>query len=304
MKCAFVTGASSFLGINLVRRFLDAGIAVHALVRSTTDRVPFERMTRGATLHEHDGTLASINAAFDACEPQVVFHLATKYLRQHRPEDIDDLIEANIRFGAQLLEAMVSAGIKRLVNTGSAFQHFEVEGDDAYRPLNLYAATKQAFDDILAFYADAHGVKSVTLKLFDVYGPGDSRPKLMTAVREAQLTGTPLPLPGDDGIELDYAYVDDVVDAFVHAAQLLETDPEPVAGRSFAVSSGHRHTFEEIIAAFEAVDGRPVKRAWGSYTMPERVIRNPWRGPSLPGWRATTSLKDGIRRMLSAENRE
>lgn len=304
MNSALVTGASSFLGVNLVERLLGAGVAVHALIRPATDRSRFDKVSGEVFLHEHDGTLESMSQAIAASKPQIVFHLAAKYLREHQPDDIDELIDSNIRFGVQLLEAMAGAGITRLVNAGSAFQHFETESEEAYRPLNLYAATKQAFDDILAFYADARGVQTVTLKMFEIYGRGDWRRKFMAAVCEAQKSGKPMALPGDDSLQLDLAYVDDVVDAFIHAGQLLETDPAAVAGQSFAITSGRCHTLDEIISAFEAADGRPVKRAWGSFPAPDRAIRDPWRGRLLPGWRPAIDLEEGVKRMLAAENGE
>jgi nucleoside-diphosphate-sugar epimerase len=304
MNSALVTGASSFLGVNLVERLLGAGFAVHAIIRPATDRSRLNNMPKEVVLHEHDGTLESMSQAIAASKPQIVFHLAAKYLREHQPGDLDDLIDSNLRFGVQLLEAMVGAGVTRLVNAGSAFQHFETESVEAYRPLNLYAAIKQAFDDILVFYADAHGVQAVTLKMFEIYGPGDWRRKFMAVLCEAQKTGKSMALPADDSLQLDLAYVDDVIDAFIHAGQLLETDPAAVAGQSFAISSGRSHTLGEIISAFEAADGRPVKQAWGSYPTPDRVIRNPWHGRVLPGWRATIDLEEGVKRMLAAKNGE
>ena len=78
--------------------------------------------------------------------PAVTYHIAGYYLSDHKPEDVDRLIDSNIRFGTVLLEALAHAGGGNVVNLGSYTQNYD---STDYRPLNLYAATKQAFADVL-----------------------------------------------------------------------------------------------------------------------------------------------------------
>ena len=95
------------------------------------------------------------------------------------------------------------------------WQHF---GTPDYRPVNLYAATKQAFEDVLAYYADAQGIAAVTLELYDTYGPGDPRRKLIRILFEAARSGEPIQLsPGEQVIEL--LHVDDAVPRIVKEAK-------------------------------------------------------------------------------------
>jgi nucleoside-diphosphate-sugar epimerase len=238
MQRALVTGATSYLGRELVRRLLAGGVEVHALVRPGSD---LTRLGDGADrprCHVHDGTTEAMTAIVAKARPEVVFHLATKYAREHRPSEIEELVRSNVLFATQLLEGMAAARVRHLVNTGTFFQHHDSEG---YRPLNLYAATKQAFEAILAYYADAAGLQATTLRLFDVYGEGDLHPRLMAAIRRAQRTGDPLPVPEDDPV-LDLVHVDDVVSAFVAAAAHLDAGTRDVPGGVYAVSSGEHHS--------------------------------------------------------------
>jgi nucleoside-diphosphate-sugar epimerase len=231
-----------------------------------------------------------------SARPDVVFHLAARYVREHRMHDVENLIRSNVLLGTQLLEGLATAGVRNLVNAGTFFQHYDTEG---YRALNLYAATKQAFDAILEYYADAAGVQATTLCLFDVYGEGDWRPKIMAAIRRAQLTGVPMHVPDDDPVH-DLVHVDDVVAAFVAAAGHLERDPQRVAGHAYAVSSGEHHALSDVIALFESIGGAPVATQRGAWPLPARRIRTPWRGPLLPGWRPRVSLAEGVRRFIAS----
>jgi nucleoside-diphosphate-sugar epimerase len=231
-----------------------------------------------------------------SANPDVVFHLAALYLREHEPQDVSPLVESNITFGVQLLEALSQVEPRRLVNTSSQFQHYDDEG---YRPLNLYAATKQAFEDIADYYADAAGVTVATLVLSDVYGPDDPRPRLLSAVRQAQQTGQPLSLPDED-IAMDLVFVDDAVDAFLTAARRLTSQAVRKHER-FAVRSSRLQSIADVLEAFDNVAGVPVPHEWGKYATPARRIRRPWAGPVLPGWQPKVELREGIERLIRAE---
>ena len=297
-KTAMITGATSYLGRALAARLMESGVAVHAVVRPTSDLGRLVGLPAAPILHRYDGAPAMLAEAMSRARPEVIFHLAGNYVADHAPEHVETLVRDNILLGTQVLEASRLAGIDRFINTGSYAQNYNSSG---YRPLNLYAATKQAFEDVMAYYADAHGMGTTTLRLYYTYGPGDWRGKLMEAIRQAQISGAPLPLvPAEEALNI--VYVSDVVTAFVRAADLLALAPEPVRGGVFAVRPEKPVTVGEVVTAFESVGGRPVKTEWGAYPLPKRRITKPWRGPLLPGWRAEVLLADGIRHLIAGES--
>lgn len=290
MTVALVTGATGFTGSHLVRRLLAASYTVHVVVRPASDLEPLASVRDQLVVHVHDGSTAHLTAILQAAAPAVVFHLAALVLTGHTPATLVPLLESNLVFATQLVEAMVSAGVSQLINTGSYWQHYE--GQD-YNPVNLYAATKQAFEAILQYYLEAAELKAITLVLFDSYGPADPRPKLFNLLAQAARTGEVLALtPGEQ--LLDLVHVEDVAEAFLCAHRYLRT-LELHAHERYAVTSGRHLTLKEVVAIYERESGLRLLVRWGGRAYREREVMIPWSGGrALPGWQPQIRLEEGI----------
>ena len=190
-----VTGATGFVGAHLTRRLVADGWDVHLVVGPGSDLARLGPAADRVRAHVHDGTTEGLIALVGAAGPDPVIHLASLFLAQHAPADVAGLVASNVLFGTQLVEAMAQHGVTRLLNTGTSWQQYE-NRDGA--PVNLNAATKEAFEAVLAYYVEAQGLRVLTLKLFDTYGPDDPRPKLLTLLRRTAASQQPLAMsPGE-----------------------------------------------------------------------------------------------------------
>lgn len=293
---ALVTGASGYLGAQLARRLVSDGWTVHVLVRLGSDLAPLAAVRDAITVHRFGGATEELVGIVRAAAPDAVFHLAAAFVAQHRSADVATLVQANLLFATQLLEAMAANGAGLLVNTGTAWQHFD---NRDYDPVNLYAATKQAFEAILAYYVNAHGLAAATLLLFDTYGPHDPRPKLVKALWQAARNGTRLAMSSGEQL-LDMVYIDDVVDAFL-AAELALRGRRGVQLR-YGVSSGAPLRLKQLVAAFEQASGARLDVGWGERPDRARDVTRAWTGfQPPPGWRPRVGFAEGLRRSAVAE---
>ncbi len=293
-KSALVTGATGYVGERLMRRLLAEGWELSLLVRPDAQHERLSDLRGSCQILQHDGTTAGAIEILRAARPEFVFHLAARSVAEHQAQDVDDLINTNVRLGVQLAEAMVQTETPYLINTGSFWQH---DADHAYAPMGLYAATKQALQDVLQFYASSSQLRLLTLKLMDVYGPADPRGKLLSILASWKPGDAPLLFsPGEQ--LLDLVYVEDVVTAYIHAAELLATGHEGLEG-SYFVSTGKLRSLREVVDVFQRVSGREVGIQWGGKPYRPREVMKPWLGPRLPSWSPQVSLEDGIRNVLA-----
>jgi nucleoside-diphosphate-sugar epimerase len=285
VRRALVTGATGFVGSHVVRRLLADGVEVHALVRPTSDTTAL--LAAGAHLHVDDG--GDLRGVVDAAEPDRCYHLATNFIAEHSPDQVAALVRDNVGFPARLADALARAGVVSFVNVGTAWQH--VDGQP-YRPKNLYAATKQAFEDVLTHYRTAGALQPVTVNLYDTYGPDDRRAKLLGALLDKVRTPGP-PLAMSSGHQLiDLVHVDDVVDALLAAG-------EAGAATRYSASSGRPLTLRQLVDVVVEVAGQAVPVEWGA--RPDRAgdMTEHWdAGPPVPGWRPRISLEEGLASLL------
>lgn len=294
-----ITGGTGFIGATLARALARDGVKVLALAREGSDTHALEQVGPDLRVCRHDGSTSQLVDLLRAEKPQMVFHLASHFLVDHQPADVESLVRSNVLLGAQLAEAMCIAGCARLVNVGTVWQHYQ---SSAYRPVNLYAATKQAFEDILAYYHDARGLSCVTLKLADTYGPADPRKKVLPLLLRLLETGEALDMsPGDQ--QLNLIHVDDVVAGLRRAGDMLLEQDAPVLASYFL--PGDTLTLKQLVARIESLAGRALHINWGGRPYRAREVMSPSIDSAmiLPGWAPGISLDEGIGRLLTLRSR-
>lgn len=298
---AVVSGARGYLGTRLCNRLLDDGWSLTVILR---DRmyVPPIKYSKELDYIYYDGTTESLLKPMVKFGPDVVFHLASLVVPGHDTEQVGNLIRSNVEFPTQLIESSAQSGVKRFVNTGTSWQHYRRPDFD---PVCLYAATKQAFECVLDYYADAFKMSVTTLKLFDVYGPSDPRPKVLNLLLNALSKGERLLMsPGNQCMEL--VHVDDVIEAYLGVAYNAEDHSFYWGHKKYGISAENPITLRGLVALLEALSGKRIDVTFGGRDYRPREVMIPWSGsPKPPGWRAKIDLPTGLSDVLSncrAEN--
>lgn len=293
MRKVLITGATGFVGSHITKRLVALDYEVHAVIRKTSNIVGLQDIEDKIKIYTYDGTLISMMEILERSKPDIVIHLTAFFVAEHSSDDIDSLFLSNILFGSHLLEAMYKAKVSYMINTGTHWQHYN---NEEFNPVDLYAATKKAFEDIGKYYTQATSLRMITLKLFDTYGPNDNRPKIFSLFNKIAQTGELLKMSAGEQI-MGLVYIDDVVDAFICAMDEIFHKPEHYQ-EDFFIFPDEIYTLKEVASTYEKVLGTKLNIQWGAREYRFREIIKPFMGKKLYGWTANTDLSKGIALML------
>jgi len=268
---ALLTGSTGFVGQNLMKHLQRQGWDVETIGRKDTT--------------------ADIDAKMSQFKPDVVIHLATLFIAEHKTTDIGNLIQSNLMFGTQVVDSMVRNGITNLINTGTLWQYYE---GDRFTPSSLYSATKSAFEDVLRFFSSSNGIQVINLMLSDTYGPKDPRGKLLSKLISMAGTSESLQLsPGDQLLE--WTFIEDIVKGFEVAAKRLIGKQETQKFTHYTLTSGETVSLKDTVKICEDVLGKKINIEFGAKPYRKREIMAPSKlDPVLPGWSPQVSLRQGI----------
>lgn len=289
-KCAamkaLVTGATGFLGGHLVRHLVGTGWSVDALVRDPRAPRAREVESMGARLRIGDSTDSTCSQILESGSDGI-FHLATHYLKTHTAQDLEPLSRANLEFGIAVLDA-AAATRTPLVATSSFFQF---RAGSPY-PSSLYAATKQAWSSIAGYYVEVAGLRLNEVVMYDTYGPGDTRRKLVPLLAGAVQSGETVRL-GNPDQPLNLTHASDVAAGL---AGLLITPENPAVT---TICARETVTTEELVLTFQELAPGRLTVEFDRDAPINDLVTSAGNWPSPSGWEPTVSLSEGIAGVLA-----
>lgn len=297
-----VTGATGFVGRHLVPFLAELGHNVHAIRRPhSAYRFPTPEVNASIREYEYSGTIESMLSIVEQTQPEVVVHLATHYVPKHASDDLENLVDGNIRFGLHVLESMVTNACRRIISTGTNWQRRP--GDGGYNPVNLYTATKEAFEKILEFYTARHQMEADVAYLFETYSSDDHRGKLLSVLMSAAESGETLNLsPGQQRINL--THIEDVCRALSILVERSVRKPESSTIKRFSLHSDDTLSVRGLVRKVEEAVNRPVQIKWGELPYRPGTVFIPWTDGLRPdNWKPNIALIDGLKEMWASRNR-
>lgn len=279
MQKILITGAGGFVGSHLVSRLKKL------------------KNTRLKTLDREKHSLEdkkSLLGLVDGCD--LIFHLAAI----NNPIS-SELFKINTLGTANILEAIKEKAPRSRLVFPSTFAVYrtpnkgeKVTENFELAPRNRYGLSKLLTEEIVRYYSNIEGIKSVILRLSNVYGPGIEpfRHSVVATFFDLIKKGKPLTINGDGRQTRDFVYIDDIVDALVASAG-LKSNFEVVNA-----CSGEEISIKALVGAVGEVIGKRVRV---TYQKADLSGGGFWRGDNAKakkvlGWKPKTDFKLGLKK--------
>lgn len=253
-----LTGATGFVGTILVESFLDRKYQVLITKRASTNLNPlFKRFGSLETCNTDENALENLFIVHPDID--TIVHAATDYGRDS--SNPTTTFWANEAFPVKLLELAIRHRTKLFVNFDTFFNSNKV----SYDYLGAYTLTKRHFQEWGKFCSDSGQISFINLRLFHLYGPGDSLDKFIPSMVIRCLAGETIDLT--DGEQMrDFVYIDDAVAA---ANMVLEHEfSQSVGYKHYDLGTGRSLTVRNVIERMNELCNRGAKLNFGA--LPQR----------------------------------
>jgi UDP-glucuronate 4-epimerase len=242
---ALVTGCAGFVGSYLTESLLEAGIHVIGVDCFNDNYGRSEKLRNLQIARNWDEfefvplDLARGDLEDLVSEADVIYHLAAEPgVRSSWGNRFDNYLRNNLLATQHMLEAARLQPGRRFVYTSSSSIYGNAETlptseSTVPQPFSPYGVTKLAGEHMCSLYHGNHGVETVSLRLFTVYGPRQRPDMAFRRFCEAVVTDDPIVVYGDGGQTRDFTYVDDIVAALRSAAEC-----PGVAGKVYNIGGG------------------------------------------------------------------
>ena len=305
MKC-FVTGAAGFLGTALSNRLIEEGHRVIALddcSASEPDRLYPEVEFVRNDLNKKESLWRLLK------DIDCIFHLAAKVIVPDSLLYPAEYEKTNVGGTVTLLEAMHDVGNQKMVFASSGAIYgsqpvMPLREEMAPNPRSPYAVSKLAGELYIRTIGQLWGLQAVCLRIFNCYGPHQGfsfthAPVIPTFLRQSALKGTVV-IHGDGTKTRDFVYVDDVVDAFLAASKLEDSDETVIN-----IGSGYETSVKEVLEIAEKVTGETPQVVYNPRRVggADRMCADLTIARAKLGYEPKVMLEEGMRRTFEEDEK-
>ena len=301
-----VTGVAGFLGSALAQRLLDDGHKVLGLDDLSTGK---EEVIPAGVEFELGDMLDRPKLWTLLQDVECVYHLAAKVAVQESILYPREYNSTNVGGTVSVMEAMRDVGVKRVVFTSSGAIYGAQKAQPLHElmvpsPDSPYAVSKLSAEFYVKTIGKLWGIETVTLRIFNAYGPGqhlpaDHPPVIPNFLKQA-VKGGSLIVHNSGSQTRDFVYLDDVVNALTRAGTASGVD-----GATINIGSGKEYSVLDLVNNVVKLTGADTEtiynhKATGGVS---RMRADITRASKLLGYKPKFSLVDGLVRTLELDPR-
>ena len=279
MKSTFlVTGATGFIGANLVRKLVKLGQHTSIIVRDKASLFSAENKKLNWRLYDIANKIdiyecgiqdEKLHQIVKKIAPDYIFHLA-RYGNLPQEDDINKMIDVNLKGTINLIDAVKGNPFKLFINAGSGDEYGVKETAmreaELLEPVNNNGVIKSATTLYCQKEAIRNAIPIINLRLFTPYGYFEGENRLIPAVILSVLEEHPIKVSNSTYVR-DFIFIEDVVDAYLHAVKMKHK-----YGEIYNIGSGKQHSVGEIVQMIQKITKSKSNVQWGAVAKQARYI--------------------------------
>lgn len=259
-----ISGARGFLASRLIPLLLDNN---HNILCFTSEKAKYENEKTFSLPFVKESELKNKVANF---KPDIFLNLQVSFYFNHNENTSKEMVESNIFQPLRILDILVDNGLKHLITATSFTEYGEFK---EYHPVNLFAATKASFKTLAKYYHFMRNVSLTDVVIYDTYGEGDKRKKILNLFKENIITKEELQMsPGDQIIDL--SHIDDIANGFINLIERVDIDNINIC-QTLCATTGNRFILRDLAKTFEKLSNSKLNIKWGARDHRVGEVMNP-----------------------------
>lgn len=261
MKCAIVTGASGFIGTNLVIHLVEAGYFVYAISRSALS-LPGHYSSCGqiqplfVEMKDY-GRLPQLMPGINA---EIIYHFSWAGVSDATSSDVPVQLD-NVMYSCDLLRSAATLGIRRFVFAGSIMEYEHIKSFESgmygVPPRSIYHVAKNTARNMTQILANSTGIEFIPLTISNIYGPGDKSLRFINKLMLSAINNEPIQLTSCEQ-KYDFFYIDDAVRAIVLAGE------KGLKNKSYFIGNKYPRVLKEYVLELLGLYGKQDLALFGA----------------------------------------
>ena len=299
-KTYLVTGGAGFIGSAIATKLIKSGHHVFIIDNLSTGKL--ENIPKGSYFIEGNCGDSSVFSVLLKYTIEAIYHIAGQSSGEVSFEDPEQDLKSNVQSTLILLQFAKSVGCKKFIYASSMSVYgiqkdLPVNETVKPKPVSFYAVGKLASEHYLRIF-ESFGIKTIALRLFNVYGPGQNLKNLkqgMASIYLAQaLEGKRIVVKGSTLRFRDFVYISDVVKCF------LKCEDEQVLSGVYNICTGQKVMVQEILDNIKNSISKDIEIVVVDGTLGDQygIYGDPLKSNKIFGFSCDVNFSDGMAEMI------
>lgn len=301
-KNFLVTGATGFIGSNLVRKLVEQGEQVSIIVRDKKLNWRLQDIASKLDIHECDIQDKRLLDIVNNIKPDYIFHLA-RYGNLPEEDNINKMIDVNLKGTINLVNAVKQNPFRLFVNTSSCAEYGikekEMKDTDLLEPINNFAIVASATTLYVQKEAKRNNLPIITFRLFTPYGYFEDGFRLIPSVIKSIIGNEPVKVSTPTSVR-DFVFIEDVINAYLYGMSVTHNP-----GEIYNIGSGIQYSIGDVVALIVKSSKSSSDVLWGTvkkqarYIEPVRWQADISKTKKILNWKPEFTIEKGLEKTIN-----